>query len=82
MGNNHRDSRSKEVEIVTDKIISSVQNQTGIETGMSVRHKRYGLGTVVRFENEGKIIVIQFETGLMKSFPYPEAYNNKFLELQ
>lgn len=53
---------------------------SGVAEGTAVQHKRFGEGTVNRFDKDKKYIRVQFKEG-EKIFLFPDAFNQGFLKL-
>lgn len=59
-----------------------IYGMDGIEVGRTVRHKRFGLGTVSRIDKSGKFIHVKFPHREEKKFIFPNAFIVGHLELE
>lgn len=54
---------------------------TDITIGQKVQHKMFGTGVICEIENEGRRIIVEFDTVGKKSFVNPDAFNDNHLSL-
>lgn len=59
-----------------------IYGMDSIEVGRTVRHKRFGLGTVSRIDKSGKFIHVKFPHREEKKFIFPNAFIVGHLELE